>query len=279
MLHLLITGIKLNNIIDIWQANLNYTTLPILMYHSIGGASSSRYNLSTEAFERQINFLSSNFKIIRLSEIKEKLVDNLREINQPQFCVITFDDAYQNIIKNVHAIMLRKRIPYTIFVPTDYIGRKTEWMDVSDQVLNATEIKVLHESGLVDFGSHTASHQSMELNDLQKKIFEAKKSKLELESLLGVKCINMFSYPYGGFHDFSCSTTEVLQNTGYKIAVTTIFNSKNSIRNLLTLRRIQLVEYDSNSTILAKLNGDYDWYMIKEYLIYNLRRLFSVPVR
>jgi peptidoglycan/xylan/chitin deacetylase (PgdA/CDA1 family) len=249
------------------------------MYHSVGGTSSRQFNLTLETFKGQIKFISTNFKIIRLSEIQEKLSDKSTTKNHPRYCVITFDDAYQNIVKNVHKIMVQYQVPYTIFVPTDFIGAKTDWMNASEQILNRKEIKQLHKSGLVDFGSHTASHQNMEMIDPQKQIREAKKSKQELESLLGIQSINMFSYPYGGLHDYSKKTTARLQEAGYKIAVTTRFSAMNSIDNLMTLRRVQLLESDTSKTIFAKLNGEYDWFRFKERLAYFTRKIFSITVR
>jgi len=278
-IHRFVTYFKIHKLIIYWQIKVNYKLLPILLYHSIGGSALSKFNMSLEAFEQQIEFLSNNFRILRLIEIEEKLNDSSAGVGDERCCVITFDDAYQNIFKYVHPIMVKYQAPYTIFVPTDFIGSVTAWIKVHEKVLTSEELKELNKSKLVDFGSHTASHQNTECINQDGLLIEAQKSKHALEQLLGVKNITLFSYPYGGLHDYSKKTINLLQEAGYKIAVTTRFSAMNSAKAIMMLRRIQLEENDSLKTIYDKLLGYYDWFLIKDYLTFLVRKIFSIPVR
>ncbi|MFZ5519444.1 MAG: polysaccharide deacetylase family protein [Candidatus Zhuqueibacterota bacterium] len=275
----LVTYFKIHKLINYWQQKLDYKLLPILLYHSVGGTTLSKFNMSSEAFEQQIEFISKKFRIVRLSEIGQKLNETSAGSSHEGYCVITFDDAYQNIIKNVHPIMVKYQAPYTIFVPTDFIGSMTNWIQVPERVLSDEELKALHKSKLVDYGSHMASHQNTEGIDEDMLMLEAQKSKRVLEQLLAIESIIMFSYPYGGIHDYSKKTINLLRESGYKIAVTTRFSAMNSAKDMMMLRRIQLDESDSLKTIHEKLLGYYDWFLIKEYLTFLVRKIFSIPVR
>lgn len=93
----------------------------ILMYHRINKDSQSCFSgLQTEIFEKQIRFLSRFFKfitfdeLIRLSETKEKIRDNL--------AIITFDDGYKNTYFEALPILNKYQLPATVFLTTGVLG-------------------------------------------------------------------------------------------------------------------------------------------------------------
>ena len=87
--------------------------------------------------------------------------------------------------------------------------------------LSWREIREMHQSGLVTFGSHTVSHSilsrcsSAELND------ELRISRKRISEEIGERC-QFFSYPNGKTSDYNSTAMGALKKNGYKGAVTAL---------------------------------------------------------
>lgn len=238
--------------------------ITIVVYHSISNVPDD-YTISPAAFYRQIQFIRSNFSIIRLHEIEDVIKDDQQSSRQ---VVITFDDAYRDFLEYAHPALENFGVPSTVFVPTGFVGRFNEWDFPYRQyrrrrVMNGTELQVLCKKGLVDLGSHTVDHRRMTELQEDQMVYQAAESKRTLEDLLSTP-VTMFAYPYGQLDDFSALTSRILSETGYKIAVTAHWGTRNSPTDLLRLCRISLRETDSNATVRAKIEGLYNWVALKE---------------
>jgi peptidoglycan/xylan/chitin deacetylase (PgdA/CDA1 family) len=187
---------------------------------------------------------------------------------------ITFDDGYRNLITHAHPIMEKYHIPYTVFVPTGFIGGLASWRrDNHLPLLTDQELLELKRTGLVDFGSHTVHHCSMASLSEEEMTKEARLSKNHLSELLQDDSVDMFAYPHGGPSDVSNQTARILRKIGYNLAVTNRSGSMNSYRRRLALRRITFYEGDDERIMLAKLSGEYDWYYLKELVANFARKL------
>jgi peptidoglycan/xylan/chitin deacetylase (PgdA/CDA1 family) len=76
-------------------------------------------------FEQQMKYLMKNFHILSFQELIDLWHD---QSMQPdcQYCVITFDDGWQDNYVYAYPILKEYSIPATIFVPTGLIGTK-QW--------------------------------------------------------------------------------------------------------------------------------------------------------
>ena len=147
------------------------------------------------------------------------------------------------------------------------------------KLMDVTMMNDLRKSGHVDFGSHSSHHLNMAATPDADMKEEIRQSKEKLEKILPGISVYMFAYPFGGFHDISNKAIKALLDVGFKIAVTTIPGTMNSPAQLLKLRRVQFTTDDSLSIIKAKLNGDYDWYIVKDKVMYYLRKMLKLKVR
>ena len=77
-------------------------------------------------------------------------------------------------------------------------------------VMKKEQLLSLHQSGLVDCGSHTVDHVPMRRLPVDEIRRQARVSKNFLEDLLGVP-IDMFAYPFGQLDDFSRLTSIILR--------------------------------------------------------------------
>lgn len=158
----------------------------VLMYHSIEKIVSDENDIckcGLKDFEFQLlTFIKKGFIFITTQEYQ----DLIRKKEHKKFCILTFDDAYENVYTNAFPVLKRLDIPFVIFLTYNKIGEKG--------MLNENEINIMKDSGLCTIGAHTMSHPF--LSNIRNLDLEIKRSKERLEKLFNID-INVFAYPYG----------------------------------------------------------------------------------
>ncbi len=76
-------------------------------------------------FAQHMSFLKANFTVLSLRELLS-LWKTGKWNEQARYCVVTFDDGWLDNYCHAYPILKRLRLPATIFLPTDYVGRD-EW--------------------------------------------------------------------------------------------------------------------------------------------------------
>jgi peptidoglycan/xylan/chitin deacetylase (PgdA/CDA1 family) len=94
-------------------------------------------------------------------------------------------------------------------VPTDN--------SLDDCILSAEEVIQLARDGLVEVGSHTASHPVLSCLALNEQRKEIQQSKRRLEDILGYP-VTSFAYPYGGPSHYTPETVAATREAGFKVA-------------------------------------------------------------
>lgn len=74
-----------------------------------------------QSFEAHITYLRKRFTIISLDELLDLWQTNRLNSHQ-SYCVITFDDGWRDNYQFAFPILVKHRIPATIFLATDFIG-------------------------------------------------------------------------------------------------------------------------------------------------------------
>jgi peptidoglycan/xylan/chitin deacetylase (PgdA/CDA1 family) len=93
-------------------------------------------------------------------------------------------------------VLKKHKIPATIFLVTDLIGKEGMVRGVPMEYLNWPQIKEMHQSELIDFEPHSKSHAK--LTEKQPEVIkeEIVDSKKIIEKELNKKC-PLFAYPFG----------------------------------------------------------------------------------
>lgn len=234
----------------------------IIMYHSVSPEADG-YSITPAAFRGHLLLLKERYPIVALKDVSDHFTAD------PSIkVVLTFDDAFVDFIEHAYPILAELSMPATLFVPTGFVGGYNLWdlhnKDViRRRVMDTGAIREVCTGGLVDLGSHTVDHVSMRGLSQSDMRFQANASKEWLEDTFGNR-ITTFSYPYGQRDHFSARSLKVLAESGYDTAVTTCWGTRNSSRNVLTLRRIFFRENDDSDVVRAKIEGQYDWMALKE---------------
>ncbi len=129
--------------------------ITVLIYHRVGGGSSSAVDLDQQAFDQQLAVLADEHRVLTLA-------DAVIELSSPDGVarpgvVLTFDDGTSDFTDNAVPALARHGLPATLFAATQYIetGERfpwgappTTWAALRDAV----------STGLISVGSHTHSH-------------------------------------------------------------------------------------------------------------------------
>jgi peptidoglycan/xylan/chitin deacetylase (PgdA/CDA1 family) len=226
--------------------------LPILMYHSIdySNEASNRLIVPPEAFERQMRFLhEKGYRMISLEEAVSLIAQSKRP--PPKTVALTIDDGYENMYTNAYPVLKRYRIPVTIFVVVNFVGREGS--------LTWPEIKEMSNSGIVDVGSHAMSHLWLTGLDDKALKSELEGSREAIESALG-KRVSILCYPMGGYDE---RVKRAAQAAGYRAACATKFKGGSRDRDLYEIKRIRISPTANNLFVFAiKVSGYYQFFRV-----------------
>ena len=233
----------------------------ILMYHNVDEKAGFN-TVSAENFERQLRYVQQHWQLTDMDTYARECRTN------PRVATVTFDDAYSCMVTFVLPIIQDLDIPVTVFVPVSYVGNFNEWDDnLSDykriNILSWNEIERLSQDSHLTFGSHGMNHTSYGKqygNQIEK---ELRESKDILEAHLQ-KSVDYFAFPYGQRKDFGCATPELMQEIGYKAAVTTLWKRNNLNENPYLLRRVEVRPTDTMMDFQRYLSRKIDIRYIKQ---------------
>ncbi len=198
---------------------------PILAYHRVHptlGFDSP--TIPPEIFEKQMAILAKRWKPMTLLDLVRRLEKN-RPLDRREVAV-TFDDGTEDNFTCAYPILARYKIPATIFIITDNIGRAGS--------LGEGQIRQMTKDGIV-FGSHAAHHAYLPKLPMDRVRTELTESRKKLQEM-GLAA-DLFSYPAGGF---SREIAQAVREAGYRAACTTNRGFRHFPIDRWALRRITM---------------------------------------
>jgi len=171
----------------------------VLMYHSVDN-NPIDFNVKPNEFFRQMAYLhKKNYKIISVEELVE-ILESGRSFNK-KTVVLTFDDGFKDNYTSVFPLLKKYNFKATIFITTSFIGKQiNNSYNLPLDVLSWEQIKEMHNSGLVDFQPHSATHPKLAQISEKELEKEIKESKEILEKELSKKCY-FSAYPKGNYNN------------------------------------------------------------------------------
>lgn len=173
---------------------------PVLVYHRFGPVAADAMTVRTEVFAAHLRTLKElGYTVIPARQ----LVDFLRGDGPPppeHAVVITADDGHRSVFSDMRPLVVRDRVPVTLFVYPSAISR-------ADYALTWEQLAELRASGLFDVQSHTWWHpnfhkERQKLSASQFAPFVTKqleRSRTEIEAHLGGP-VDLLAWPFG-IHD------------------------------------------------------------------------------
>lgn len=169
-----------------------------------------------EIFYRQLIALKKNCRLVNPDEA----LSNLHQTTEALIC-LTFDDGYEDVYTVIAPVLAQLNIKAIFFINPAFLGMEKErtrsvlrenYETVVDKTfLTRDMVSALHQQGHV-IGSHSTSHQRLNIVDKDILLREVVDSKIEIERIIQDKCIH-FAYPFGGSNDLSNEALDLaLQN-------------------------------------------------------------------
>jgi hypothetical protein len=141
-------------------ADLPYRTRPgprILIYHQVGAGLGRQMEVTTAAFEYQMEWLADNGSIVSLDEALKRSGDP----DSHRLFVLTFDDGYRDVYDTAFPILRAAEVPFLIYVTTEPVasGRASSPGGQAEP-LTWGQLSEMVEAG-AEVGSHTHTHPDL----------------------------------------------------------------------------------------------------------------------
>jgi peptidoglycan/xylan/chitin deacetylase (PgdA/CDA1 family) len=178
-----------------------------------------------------------------------------------KFAAVTFDDAFRSFALFALPVLIDLQLPVLLFVPSDYLGRKSDWFDyggenaVGEEVVSSAELSEMVSGGGLEIGSHSVTHRNMvELSEAEARA-ELRDSKEALEAILG-RSIHSISFPYGSFGE---RELKLAREEGYTFCFSVAPHSVVSEIAEGLIGRVSVQPSDWGLEFRLKLLGAYRW--------------------
>jgi len=187
-----------------WRYKRNRTAGRVLAFHDIN----NRLDLSiarnsVSGFRNIVEYLAAHG--FRGTSLSNKKNDN--------DIALTFDDGWLGFYDNAWPILKEHGFSATVFIISDYVGKKSGWDYKKAPHLSWDQIRELSDQG-IEFGSHSASHVDLRRLDDRRLHYELADSKQAIENQTG-RPVKYLSYPFGRYN---LRVIEAARRAGYEKA-------------------------------------------------------------
>ena len=177
-----------------------------------------------------------------------------------RYAAVTFDDGYLNVIENALPELESRKIPSTLFIVTEALGKSPPWLRDSPSSANAEKVMSTDQlrrlpSDLVTVGSHTMTHPELPCLNEEDARRELSESRAKLEKILN-KEVKLFSFPHGAFN---AKLVEWCREAGYERVFTILPVLALSDPREFVTGRASVEPTDWPLEFCLKLLGAYRW--------------------
>lgn len=221
----------------------NSIGIPVLYYHSVNEAESNEVTISPEKLRRELQYIKEQGYITLTIDQVNEYIQNNAKIPEKSI-LITFDDGYMDNYTEAFPILKELNMTATIFCITSSLD--------GSYYMSHEAIKEMYDYG-ISIQSHTVNHLHLDTLSYDEQLKELKKSKEELESIIGNEVISI-AFPFG---DYNKDTVKAAEAAGYKLAFTTNQGLSNQKTSPLELNRIYIssaYDMDTFKSLLTKYN-------------------------
>lgn len=187
-----------------------------LSYHGIGEvtASGDPHGLmaAPESFVAHLEaLLARGYRLVGISELWTAVQRGGRAADG--LGAITFDDGLADSMHRAAELCAERDVVATMFLAPGLFGADHPDLTPGRRILRADEVAGLDRAGC-EIGAHTHGHVELPLLTPEQQLEELRRSRMELEDLLGHPVKSM-AYPYGR-HD--ATTRAAAAEAGYEVA-------------------------------------------------------------
>jgi peptidoglycan/xylan/chitin deacetylase (PgdA/CDA1 family) len=174
--------------------------MTILCYHSVEPDWNSPLAVAPEAFRRQAVWLRRRRRVLPVEQALQRMD---RRGRLPRGAVaLTFDDGFAALHEHVLPVLVREKLPATVFLVAQTLtpgGRPVDWVDTPGSqplsTLTLDQVLEMQDAG-VDFQSHSWAHHDLTRLSREECVRDLRDSRELLSDLLG-RPVRLLAYPRG----------------------------------------------------------------------------------
>jgi peptidoglycan/xylan/chitin deacetylase (PgdA/CDA1 family) len=225
----------------------------ILTYHSVD-ASGSPISVSPSAFSRHAAWLASGR--VQVTTIPELLAMP----DDRDAVALTFDDGFENFETVAAPLLLRHRLPATVFIVSGYVGGANTWTHHQPtpmprlRLMDWRAVRRVAAAGFA-VGAHTETHADLAALPADAAHAEITRSIAAIEAV--VDRPTLFAYPYGRV---SGAAVSILAAT-CDAACTTEFRCLGQGEAAPLLPRIDMYYFQRPDSLDAWGTPRFSWYL------------------
>lgn len=182
-------------------------------------------------------------------------------LSNPRYCLLTFDDGYENFYRHAAPVLLEEKCPATVFALAGHLINQTigtnDWDqgDIPkaerDKLMTLEQLQSMAATGLITFGSHGLWHRHLPTLSAAELDEEIQGSYDYLSQAVPSGFVPVFAYPWG---EHSPAVIDRMANTPYRFAVGTEKGIWTPETAPFTIPRYSIYYRDGNPLVLlAKL--------------------------
>jgi peptidoglycan/xylan/chitin deacetylase (PgdA/CDA1 family) len=214
--------------------------LRVLMYHKVAKSDTDFLTVSKEQLKIQLNWLKDRYNFITLHQLTNYIKNSEPLPDKP--LLITFDDGYLNNYTIAYPIFKALKIPFSIFLVSDFVGKKLMHDNQEQQFLNTTQLIQMQD--YATYGYHSQKH--INLMDLEPKLWETEvQNCLTSFSNISIPIEPVWAYTYGAYPKRDnaqlSALSAVFKNAGilYAMRIGNRIN-KHKLKHLYSIQRIDI---------------------------------------
>jgi peptidoglycan/xylan/chitin deacetylase (PgdA/CDA1 family) len=174
--------------------------MTILCYHSVEPDWNSPLAVRPEEFRRQAAWLRRRRQVLPVRDALPRL--NRRGRLPGGTAALTFDDGFAGLYEHVLPVLVREKLPATVFLVAQTLapgGRPVDWVDTPGTrpltTLGLEQVLEMQDAG-VDFQSHSWAHHDLTRLSREECVRDLRDSRELLSDLLG-RPVTHLAYPRG----------------------------------------------------------------------------------
>ncbi len=227
----------------------------VLAYHSLSDLRSdpvlAEYGVTGADFARQLDGLAGRGRRFVDLDLLLAALDGRASLPEGA-TLVTFDDAYGDLVPTAVDILSSRGIPAVAFAVAGQIGGSNEW----DRQLGASPLPLLDATGLqtlagagIEIGSHSHNHRQLSKIEPEQVPAEMQDSAARIEAA-GLPRPRALAYPYG---EWDRRVAAEAAAAGYAAAFTVEPGRVRPGCDRFALPRIEVLASDTPKTIQVKI--------------------------
>jgi peptidoglycan/xylan/chitin deacetylase (PgdA/CDA1 family) len=225
----------------------------ILVYHRFSSTADDSMTVRTSTLEAQLRFLRAHgYQVVPLRDVVNWAATASAAALPGKSVALTVDDGHRSVYEVLRPIVLRERLPVTLFIYPSAISN-------ANYALTWNQLRALRQTGLFDIQSHTYWHPNFHTERKQRNPsdfhrfaqIQLDRSKMRLEAELGTH-VDMLAWPFG-IYDRDLLT--LAAQSGYVAGFTLDAQPVTKSSNPLALPRFLMVDA-YGPTALGRLLGE-----------------------